>query len=262
MLDAPRRVAEAGLRIFDRIVPRRCALCARGMEPGRPPVCSLCWHRLPCIPAPRCARCGATRAGVGGAVISRVDSCAECDGWPAALSVAASAYLMAGGAARLVHALKYSGWTRLAEPMGAEIAREVPGLTGCLPVLVPVPLSVARLRERGFNQSLLLARAAAAVGNWPLIELLRRDTGTRRQAVLGRQERLSNVRGLFRLSSGIALPGGLVSGLGSGSAAVVLVDDVLTTGATAAACATAVREAGLRCAGVVTFARAARPLES
>jgi len=146
--------------------------------------------------------------------------------------------------------------------MGVAMAQEIPGLTGSPPVLVPVPLSASRLRERGFNQSLLLARAAAAAGQWPLIELLRRDAGTRRQAVLGRQDRLSNVQGLFGLSSVPAGTRDLVSSLASGAAAVVLVDDVLTTGATAAACAAAVREAGLRCAGVVTFARAARPLES
>jgi len=169
---------------------------------------------------------------------------------------------MTGGAARLVHALKYSGWTRLAEPMGAAMTSAVSRLCGGAAVLVPVPLSAARLRERGFNQSLLLARAAAEVKDLPVIELLSRDNGTRRQAVLDRQHRLANVRGLFRVSSGHAGCSDHVSNLRSGEAAVVLVDDVLTTGSTAAACADAVQEAGLRCAGVVTFARAARPLEA
>lgn len=162
---------------------------------------------------------------------------------------------MEGTAAVLVHALKYGGWQRLAEPMGEAMAPTARGLASAKEptVLVPVPLAAARLRERGFNQAVLLARSLAEGTGWPVWEgLARRRTG-RRQASLGRAARVENVQSLFVGRSEL--------GSAQEHARALLVDDVLTTGATAAACAVALEEAGTPCAGVVSFARASAPLE-
>lgn len=157
---------------------------------------------------------------------------------------------MRAGAARLVRALKYAGWTDLARPMGgamAESARRVPGCGDDGPPpsrLVPVPLSRARLRRRGFNQAGRLARHLGRELGWPVSEALARVGRGRRQARLGGASRRENVRGRFRASPP------------SGARDALLVDDVVTTGSTAGACARALRRAGWRPLGAVAFARA------
>lgn len=153
---------------------------------------------------------------------------------------------MEGAAVRLVHALKYEGWFALGPELGdlcAEAVRRVAG--GDRHLLVPVPLAPARRRERGFNQAELLARGIAARIGWPVRELLARRPGGRRQARLSRRERRENVRDRFRAE---AAP------VGDGPP-VLIVDDVLTTGATAAACARALTAAGHRVSGAVAFGR-------
>jgi predicted amidophosphoribosyltransferase len=113
-------------------------------------------------------------------------------------------------------------------------------------VLAPVPLDPGRLRKRGFNQAGLLAAGIAAATEWSVLPAgLRRRRGRRRQAELGRSERLANVGSAFEWEPGVGVPG----------RPMLLVDDVLTTGATAAACTAAIEKAGGTCIGVVTFAR-------
>jgi predicted amidophosphoribosyltransferase len=118
--------------------------------------------------------------------------------------------------------------------------------------LVPVPVTRARLRERGFNQAQRLAEPLGAALGQPVLQVLERLPGRRRQAGLGRRERHVNVRGRVRAAAGPAA---------GAPSAVLLVDDVVTTGATAAACARALADAGWRPLGVVSFARAWRSLE-
>jgi len=186
---------------------------------------------------------------------------------------------MEGGAERVVHALKFRGAFALGNPMGRAMAPGAralvrragqdavrsdghgdstrPGTGGGRiprpggPFLVPVPLAAARLRERGYNQAELLARGLARATGWPVRRLLRRRGGGRRQARLGRRARRRNVEGRFFARS---------PGPGAGDGVAVLVDDVLTTGATAGACGRALEEAGIPVAGVVVFARALQPL--
>lgn len=260
-------VRAAGL--LDRLLPPPCVLCGRGLPPGSAPVCSLCWHRLPRVPRPRCPRCGATRV-LG---LAAQDRCVECASWPEGLRAAAAPFLMEEGAATLVHELKYGGWFALAGPMGRSLAPEARRLAAGAPhMLEPVPLPPARMRERGFNQAEVLARALAQSLGWRVGASLTRDRSRRRQARLGRSERQENVRGAFRVRepardrssperaarrsrqrpAGRPRPRAGAAEL----TPVLLVDDVLTTGATAAACARALEAAGRRVTGVVAFARA------
>lgn len=166
---------------------------------------------------------------------------------------------MQGGAAELVHALKYGGWTALSLRMGrsmAPAARAVAGPAGCRDggpaTLVPVPLPAARRRRRGYNQAGLLAEALAGELSWPREAALEATSGGSRQARLGARSRRENARGRFRGRP----PSRRVVGDSSDRPAAVVVDDVLTTGSTAGACARALERNGWRPVGAVTFARA------
>lgn len=233
---------------LDRLLPPACVACGESLEPGTAPVCALCWHRLPRVVAPRCRRCGATRL----LDLGREDRCSECLSWPEHLPRTRAPFRMDAGAARLVHALKYEGWFTLARPMGEALAAAALELAGeVVHRLEPVPLPAARLRERGYNQAELLARSLGIRLGWPVGAALSRDDARRRQVRLGRNERRENVREAFHARAGSTdeLP-------------VLLVDDVLTTGATAAACALALRDSGEQVTGAVAFARALQVMGS
>jgi len=131
--------------------------------------------------------------------------------------------------------------------MGAEMAdaarRLAPGET---PVLVPVPITRSRLRERGYKQALLLARGVSAATGWPVWEGLRRRRTAPAQAGRGRAARARNVVDAFEAVAAAA---------SRREEAALLVDDVLTTAATAGACARALARGGVPCLGIVCFAR-------
>ena len=177
--------------------------------------------------------------------------CRECAHWPAAIRAARAACLLKPPADRLVHELKYRGWRALAGPMGETMARvRLPDdAQREATVVVPVPTTRKRRRRRGYNQAEQLARAFAfRTGRRCLPLLVRRgESGT--QTSLQPLERAANVAGAFELA-GEARPHVNTQHL-------LLVDDVMTTGATAAECARAlVEQGGARCVTVVTFARA------
>jgi ComF family protein len=154
---------------------------------------------------------------------------------------------------RALHRLKYAGDRRLADPLGRAVARRWlrAGVGG--DVLVPVPASRDRVRERGYDQATLIAAVAAAHLGRPLAaDLLVRSRLTAAQFDLDREERAGNVAGAFRLQAGAVLPAG--SGPG-GAPWIVLVDDVMTTGATLAACAGVLMEAGALAVSAITVAR-------
>ncbi|MFW6010776.1 MAG: ComF family protein, partial [Gemmatimonadota bacterium] len=229
--------------------PPCCVLCRRSLAAGAAPLCPVCRHRLPRVARPRCARCGATD------VLRSADDagCPACWEWPEDLPAARSPFRMEAGAAELVRALKYGGWSRLAPPMGRTMERcaaELASGTQEAPTLVPVPLTRARRRERGFNQAELLALALAEATGWEVERALLRRPGGRRQASLGRSERLRNVEAGFAARGPSPPP----------EAPAILVDDVLTTGATASACSAALEAAGWASLGTVVFARALHPI--
>jgi ComF family protein len=173
-----------------------------------------------------------------------------CADWAAPLTYARSAYLLAPPADHLVHALKYEGWAELAAEMGVAMAR-VPLPPQRLPastLVVPVPTTPARVRKRGYNQAFLLAQVVGETLSLPLVDALQRTRGGATQVALHPSQRRANVRGVFavREEHRAALRG----------AGVVLVDDVLTTGATAGAAATELARAGASEVTLLTYARA------
>ena len=148
-----------------------------------------------------------------------------------ALVLALAAFAYAGPMRRALAALKYSSASRLA-PMLARAAtpslRTLLAISGPA-VLVPVPVHAERRRERGYNQAELIARALG-----PSHLILERVRPTTKQHRLDRAARLANLRGAFRVASGVSVP-----------SVVVLVDDIITTTATLEACASVLRETGV-----------------
>lgn len=235
--------------LLDVLLPPSCLACRQRIRPGDSArlVCRLCRARLRALPAPWCARCGAPLLRTGRAGASQ---CLECTGWPVAVRAARSAVLLAPPADLLVHQLKYRGWRALARPLAERMAplplphdaREEAALC------VPVPTTTARLRTRGYNQAQLIAAEYARLTHRTMVPLLERARAHDTQTHLQPAARAANVAGAFRVRPGAHA---LLHG-----AHVLLVDDVLTTGATAGECAATLVAAGARCTTVVTFARA------
>jgi len=198
-----------------------CYLC-RGMAGGV--LCAECDADLPRLAAPACPRCAlATQDGA---------LCGRCLAQPPAFDETVAALAYAFPADVLVQALKFRSELALAPFLGALLASRLPRGTR-VDFILPVPLSVARLRERGFNQALEIARHVAAATGCALAPLLaERSRDTPPQVELPLVERTRNVRGAFRCTR--ALPG----------AEVALLDDVMTTGATLDELAATLKRAG------------------
>jgi ComF family protein len=144
----------------------------------------------------------------------------------------------------MVHALKFRGALAVADPMAAQMAANAPPGLLDRATLVPVPLHPARLRRRGFNQAECLASALARRTGLTVSDRLERAGSARPQVGRGRSERLRGIEGSVRVRTGAGPP-----------ADVLLVDDVVTTGATLAVCANALREAGSQRVAGIAYAR-------
>lgn len=173
-------------------------------------------------------------------------SCRDCSRLTPAFvrTVACGAYI--GVLREAVHALKYRAQRHVAAELAERIGRE-PGFPEGDWLVVPVPLTAGRLKERGFNQAALLARALAKKRRLAYAEPLRRTTETTPQHALGRQAREANLSGAFACHGQVA------------GRRVLLVDDVLTTGATAQAATLTLLEAGATEVALAVVARTMPP---
>ncbi|MDE2880073.1 ComF family protein [Candidatus Palauibacter soopunensis] len=252
--DRLRLVGRAAAAAFDALVPAACVGCRRGVAPDGPPLCALCRSRLPRLANPRCFRCAQPLGNLAAAAGEPV-RCGTCEEWPDVLVAADAPFAFEGPVARTVRALKYDHWRALAPWMAGCMAPGAEAIASRIgegaPWLVPVPLTPARLRERRFNQAGELARGLADRGVGSLGPFLDRLPGGGRQAGLRGALRRTNVQGRFRLR---ADPPDVCR-------SAIIIDDVLTTGATAIACAETLAEAGFRSVATVSFARTLRPLD-
>lgn len=257
---APPRPSPPGWRqwltaALDLVLPPFCPVCAERLGPARrDPLCGGCWEGLERITAPGCALCGLPFVGFAGEASSAVATdrgrgiCGACRRHRPAFAYARAAAHYGDHARETLHAFKFGGRRALAAPLGDLLAELGPALPlPAVDVIVPVPLHPRRERERGFNQSWLLARRVAAA--WRITaraDVLTRRVATPPQTALGAEARRLNVGGAFRVRRPELVAG----------RHVLLVDDIMTTGATAGACARTLREAGAAIVGVVTVARA------
>lgn len=231
--------------IVDVILPPVCALC--GKDVRRDSLCRGCeaMLELKAIRSSFCRVCGIPFASGS----SPTHTCAACCVEKPLFVAARSAFIYDGSALDAIHAFKYNGRVALARALGAFAAQAAPcPCNGRPDVVMPVPLYKTRLKERGFNQSLLIAREISCLQKTPLdYANLRRIRPTEPQVLLTAKERTKNVKGAFALERPDMVRG----------KAVLLVDDVYTTGATIRECAKALQSAGAA-VYAVTLARAVK----
>lgn len=225
------------------LFPDSCLACGRHVD-RHGALCAACWPDIAFIEQPLCAVSGLPFAhDFGGHMVS-----AEALANPPAYDRARSACVHAGVARQLVTRLKYNDRTDLGPWMARFMARAGRELLAEADIVVPVPLHWVRLWTRRFNQSAELARALSAQSGLPMdAGALVRRRRTRRQVGLTATQRQTNVRGVFVVpdEKRIAIKG----------RSVLLVDDVLTTGATVEAAARTLCRAGAARIEVLTFSR-------
>ncbi len=206
------------------------------MSKAEPPRCPVCW-----MPVLRVVE-GPVLSAVGGP--QAADVCARCHHSRPAFQAARAAFVYEGAARQAVHALKYDGVSALAGEMALSMAELLLQWNPPVSAIVPVPLAGGRRRMRGYNQSELLAREISRLTGLPLARraLIRRRSTPPQARQPDEETRRRNVANAFQ-------PGRPVA------AGVLLVDDVITTGATLDACGRVLRDSGAAPVFVLTFAR-------
>jgi ComF family protein len=241
---AARHLRRIGRAVLDGALPPRCLAC--GEITGLPDaLCGGCWNGVTFFAPPWCAACGLPfpHPQGEGAV------CADCarghHHWDRARAVLRYDKNSRG----LVLALKHADATHLAGAFGRWMRRAGSEMLDGADLLIPVPLHWTRLFQRRYNQAALLAQAIHAAGGPPMApDWLLRRRRTPAQGHLGPLARARNVESAFAVRSGRNFAG----------RRVVLIDDVMTTGATVEECARVLRRAGAAFIGVLTLARALR----
>ncbi len=228
---------------LDVVLPPLCPSC-RGLVGDDGGLCAACWSRLSFIARPYCERLGTPFGYDPGPGVLSSEAVAE----PPAFARARAAVRYDDIAAALVHALKYGDRLDLAPAMGRWMAQAGRELIDGADALVPVPLHWRRLWARRFNQAAALGREVAKASGVPVVDnALRRLRATPQQVGLNRGDRAGNVQGAF------AVPDERAPAVAGKR--LVLVDDVLTSGATVGACTRALLRAGAAQVDVLVFAR-------
>jgi ComF family protein len=233
--------------LLDVILPPACHICHSFIpDAAELHICQSCRERLPLVSSPLCSLCGIPFHGTGSD-----HRCGACTLQPPYFDLARAHYLYEGPIRELIHAFKYTRSTHLRSPLALlclEGARGVPAIAD-LNLIVPVPLHRSRLRQRGFNQAVLLGRVMSRHLSLPMIpDALVRTRATEPQIELSAAERRVNVRGAFSVNNYEQIAG----------RGILLLDDVMTTGSTMDECAKELKKAGAATVVAVTVARTAR----
>jgi ComF family protein len=232
--------------LADILFPPRCIICGGSPEErGKTPFCSECLTKVPFIRPPLCTCCGLQFTGAG----SVNHLCVDCISKKPFFSTARALGIYDTILLDTIHLFKYSGRILIGELIGTVMAEHrydslsIPEFS----LIIPVPLHPKKLKERGFNQSLILGRQIAKKFSIPLdFGVLKRRIDTKPQVNLGKSERIKNVKGAFMVKEKERIEG----------EKVLLVDDVYTTGSTVNECARVLKEAKASDVAVLTLARA------
>jgi competence protein ComFC len=231
--------------LLDLLFPKTCRSCGDSFRCGLSNIlCLSCFNSIKPYEEPVCDHCGVslpTRA-FEGAVRSRCVDCGEEDSYLDQVR-AFGAY---EGALRLAHhAFKFEGMEGLMGTIAEKMKNTPPApFWEGVDAVVPVPLSPERQRERGYNPSFLLAEEISNLAKVPLQPLLIKTKSTESQMTLSREQRIRNPKGVYQYST-----------RGGSAAKVILVDDVLTTGATLEECAKVLKQSKVSWVGALVFGR-------
>ncbi len=237
----------AGFRtaVVDTIFPPRCIACTEATETPQG-LCAACWRDTAFIAGTACVKCGVPMMGESGPE----DVCESCLRHPPAWDSGAAAMLYSGAGRRMVLQLKHGDRLDTVPRLAAWMAGAGSDLVARADVIAPVPLHWRRLIRRRYNQSAELGRALGRISGRPMVaDLLVRRRMTTPQEGMTRTARAANQEGAFGVNPRHA---GRVAGR-----SVLLIDDVLTSGATLSNCADTLRAAGAARIDVLVLARVA-----
>lgn len=238
MSNPPRHLHSLWLKVADLLAPQDCFVC--GAESGGDAVCAACIDALPVRPDSACPRCG--MPGLDGG------PCSACLRDPPAYDATRAAFAFAFPVNAMVHALKYRHQLALAHFLGDVLATRAMDFAPGADLLLPMPLHPRRLAERGFNQAVELARPLARRRDLPLgVAVARKLRDLPAQAGMDREARLRSPHGAFGCD--VSLVG----------RRIIVVDDVMTTGATLDALARCLKQQGASWVGNLVVARTLSP---
>lgn len=232
-LTIPHWLCHVGRGLLDLLYPPRCVAC------GQAGVlyCDACRGSVTRVTLPVCSLCGRS--------VSVPGLCSTCVNHPLNIDGIRSVAVFEGSLRKAIHHFKYQHSREMAGPLGEMLVRFWQQMPLTAEVIIPVPLHSRRLRERGFNQSMLLAQQLEQAAGLPILsDVLRRIKYTLSQARLDGHQRKQNVAGAFVCSKGVQ------------DRTVLLVDDVCTTGATLEASSMALKAGGAKSVWALTLARA------
>ncbi len=234
-------------RLLDLLLPSYCSFCRSSVgDSGIPFFCPTCWNDFAELTGPVCPSCGRPFESPETLLHSPDHQCGECRQSPPLFDQALSTGQFEGPLREAIHQFKYRPCRSLGEPLGDWMAKRVRLLT-TTDLIMPVPLHIKRLRQRGFNQALLLAHRVSVCHKTPLsYDNLARVRPTQPQVELRGSERIKNVEGAFALRRPEQIQ----------RKSIILIDDVFTTGATMNECASVLKHAGASQVTALTLARA------
>jgi len=233
--------------LLDVILPPACHIC-RSFIPnaGKLHICQTCREQMPLLASPLCPLCGIPFIGTGSD-----HPCGACLTRPPHFDAAGAHFLYEGPIRDMIHAFKYSQRTHLRYPLALLGLEGISVMTSSHAphIIVPVPLHISRLRQRGFNQAVLLGKVLSQQLSLPLLpDTLVRTRQTEPQIRLSAAERRLNVKGAFTVKRPVTVVG----------KRILLLDDVMTTGSTMDECAKELKKAGAVVVIAATIARTAR----
>jgi len=228
-------------RLLNLFFPPQCLVCET-LVPAHGTLCSECWNDVPFISDPKCACCGLPLEFS----VDEATLCGECLREHPPYSRARSAFVYNDASRLLILKLKFQDETFLAPIFGGWLSKTGAELVSVSDAIIPVPLHYWRMLGRRYNQSLLLARALSNASGLTLLDHgLKRTRHTKQQVGMSRTERQKNVKGAFSVTDKEAVKG----------KTILLIDDVMTTGATLNACTQTLLKAGASQVNVLTLAR-------